>query len=199
MSEFKVGDTVERTEGSCYNMRRGDQGTVSHINIDTQHVQLKEFPGAGHSITRLKLVSSTSSSTGPQFKVGDRVKVIQDTCLHGVDKGTELTVRTIINERTIKVNESSQLFFFDDVKLITENTSSRPIGEGATLPIPLDQSVYCNCDTPIIENRSTCAGYSTMDQSNTYKFCTTCKKEQQESKVEISSEGGLSPRKGYTI
>ena len=40
-------------------------------------------------------------------------------------------------------------------------------------------SIYCNCVSPVLVVRSTCAGFSQETTKNCYSFCTICKKERK--------------------
>lgn len=72
MTEFKVGDRVERIQSSYNGMGVGDQGTITEVKRGSV-IEIKEYPGRGmHDANMFKLVEENNMT---EFKVGDKVRV----------------------------------------------------------------------------------------------------------------------------
>lgn len=56
MSNFKVGDKVQRVYGNSGGMEVGDIGTISKVLTNGQDVELVEWPDVLHLVSRLELV-----------------------------------------------------------------------------------------------------------------------------------------------
>ena len=70
-AKFKVGDRVRRTKDKHMSMEVGDTATVKHVDW-CGGIELSEFGGT-HAAYNLELVTPK-----PTFKVGDRVRVIDN-------------------------------------------------------------------------------------------------------------------------
>lgn len=77
-------------------------------------------------MSRSKIIDKTKKDP-PEYKVGDKVKVLKDTGSHGIKTGTVLTLKSRHSQAIWwKVEENSMNIPEDDIQLVTETIAQPP-------------------------------------------------------------------------
>lgn len=94
---FKVGDKVELTE-DYHNFKQGTQGTVTHIDTYSDELLHVATPG-GYSLRAFSFRFKKVEDNAPTYRVGQRVRVVQDTSAHRHQSGDIVTLDEWFPER----------------------------------------------------------------------------------------------------